>query len=69
MIKRGVLKSWSSSAYTCSVQLAGSLTSYLESVPVTRGLEDADMVAGRNVAVLFTEPGNKASAVVIAVWT
>ena len=69
MIKKGILKSWDSTNYLASVQLIGSLSVWLNNLPVTRGLEAADMVAGRSVAVLFLDPGNPADAVVIAVWT
>ncbi|KKK46959.1 hypothetical protein LCGC14_3160050, partial [marine sediment metagenome] len=38
-------------------------------IPVNRGIASGDMVVGRNVLVAQTEPSNRASAVVIAVWT
>jgi len=69
MIKRGILKAFDSGTYTATVQIAGSLSVWLEDVPVSRCLEIEDMVTGRNVAVLFIDPGNPADAVVVAVWT
>jgi len=63
------LKAFDSGTYTATVQIAGSLSVWLEDVPVSRCLEIEDMVTGRNVAVLFIDPGNPADAVVVAVWT
>ena len=69
MIKKGILKSFDSGTYRASVQVIGSLSVWLENVPTSRGIPSAEMVTGRNVAVLFIDPGNPADAVVIAVWT
>ena len=69
MIKKGILKSFDSGTYTATVQVAGSLSVWLEDVPVSRALETDDMVTGRNVAVIFLDPGNPSDAVVVAVWT
>jgi len=68
MIKKGILKLWTVGSYTADVQIIGSLSVWLTGIPVTRGIESADMVAGRSVAVLFLDPGDPADAVVIAVW-
>lgn len=69
MIKRGILKAFDSVTYTATVQIAGSLSVWLEDVPVNRGIETTDMVVGRNVALIFLDPGNPSDAVVVAVWT
>jgi len=69
MIKRGILKAFDSGTYTASVQIAGSLSVWLEDVPVSRGLPTVEMVTGRNVSILFLDPGNPDDAVVVAVWT
>lgn len=69
MVKKGVLKAFDSGTYTATVQVAGSLSVWLEDVPVNRGIETGDMVVGRNVAILFLYPGNPDDAVVVAVWT
>jgi len=42
---------------------------WLEDVPVSRGIPTGEMITGRNVAVLFLDPGNPDDAVVVAVWT
>jgi hypothetical protein len=68
MIKKGILKSFDSVTYLASVQLIGSLSVWLDSVPTSRAIASADMVTGRNVAVLFIDPSNFSDVVIIAVW-
>lgn len=68
MIKKGILKAWDSVNYKADVQLVGSLSVWLENIPVSRAIPTVEMVAGRSVAVLFLDPGNPADAVVLAVW-
>ncbi len=67
-MKRGVLRSFDAGTYTASVQLVGSLSAWLTGVPVARNIAAADLVAGRNVAVLLFDLGNPNDAVVAAVW-
>lgn len=69
MVKKGVLKAFDSGTYTATVQVQGSLSVWLENVPVSRGIPTGEMITGRNVAVLFLDPGNPSDAVVVAVWT
>jgi len=69
MIKKGILKSFDSNSYLATVQIAGSLSVWLENIPTSRAIATADMVVGRNVAVLFHDAGNPSDCVVIAVWT
>jgi hypothetical protein len=63
-----------SSPFSCkgipaTIQVQGSLSVWLEDVPVNRGIPTAEMVTGRNVAIIFPDPGNPDYAVVVAVWT
>jgi len=67
MIRKGILKAWASPL--SSVQIIGSLSVYLDSIPTSRAIPTAEMVVGRNVAVLFLDPSNFSDAVIIAVWT
>jgi len=69
MIVKGILKAFNSTPYTATVQIQGSLSVWLEDVPVNRGIPTAAMVTGRNVSVQFHEAGNPDDAVVVAVWT
>lgn len=68
MIRKGILKSFDSSAYTASVQIVGSLSVWLDDVKVSEALAAVDMVAGRSIAVLFLDPSNPDDAVVIGLW-
>ena len=69
MIRKGVLKSFDSDTYIATVQIAGSLSVWLDGVPVSRGIPSGEMVTGRNVFLQFLDPGNPDDAVVVAVWT
>jgi len=68
VIKKGILKAFNSGTYLATVQIIGSLGVYLENVPTSRAIPTAEMTSGRNVAVLFIDPGNFSDAVVLAVW-
>jgi len=67
-VKKGVLKSFNSGAYTATVQLAGSYKVYLEDVAVARNLPTAEMTAGRKVAMILFDEHNPKEAVVVAVY-
>jgi hypothetical protein len=68
-VRRGILQSFDDTTYLATVAMAGSLSVWLDGVPVSRALPDAEMTAGRNVAVLFFDASNPEDAVVCAVWT
>ena len=68
-LRKGVLKSFNSGAYTATVQLASSYKVYLEDVAVARNLPAAEMTVGRKVAVIFFDEHNAKEAVLIAVYT
>lgn len=68
-LKRGVLKSFNSGSYTATVQLSGSSRAYLDGITVAKNLPSAEMIAGRQVAVVFFSEYNPAEAVVVAVYT
>ncbi len=65
----GILKAWNAGAYLADVQLTGSLTLWLKSVPTSRGIPSGEMIVGRKVAVLLFDPSNPADAVLVAVYT
>ncbi len=69
MMRKGTLKGFDSNTYLASVQIAGSLSVWLEGIPTSRAIGSDQMVQGRNVAVLFLDPGNPADCVITAVWT
>ncbi len=67
--RRATLKSFNSTTYKATIQVAGSLSTWLDNIPVSRAIPSAEMTAGRSVAVLFFDPANPDDAVVVAVWT
>ena len=69
ILRKGVLKSFNSGAYTATVQLASSYKVYLEDVAVARNLPTAEMTVGRKVGVVFFDEHNVKEAVVVAVYT
>jgi hypothetical protein len=68
-IKRGILQSFDSGTYVATVAMAGSISTWLDGLPVSRAIADTEMVAGRRVAVIFFDASNPNDAVVCAVWT
>jgi len=68
-LRKGILKSFNSGAYTAIVQLVSSYKVYLEDVVVARNIPSAEMVSGRKVAVVFFDEHNAKEAVVVAVYT
>ena len=69
MIKKGVIRGFDSGTYTATVQIAGSLSVWLEGVPVSRGIPSAEMVVERSCSVIFLDESNPKDAVVAAVYT
>jgi hypothetical protein len=69
MIKKAIIKSFNSSLYTATVQLAGSRKVYLENIAVARNIPAAEMTAGRKAAILFFDESNPKEALVIAVYS
>lgn len=67
IVERGTLLSFSSGTYTATLQIAGSLSSSVASVPVSRGIASSELVAGRRVAVAIFDAGNPVDAMVIGV--
>lgn len=68
MILKGILKSYDGGTHQATVQIVGSLSTWLSGIPVSHGIAAADMVAGRNVAVLTPDPAKPGDSVVIALW-
>ena len=68
-IKQGILQAFDSGTYLATVAMTGSLSVWLEGLPVSRGIDSTEMVTGRHVGVLFFDASNPNDAVVCAVWT
>ena len=65
---RGTVQAFDGATYKATVQLAGSIPTWLAGVRVSRAIPAGEMVAGRGCAVLFLDSANPDEAVVIAVW-
>ena len=68
-VRRGTIKDFDSGSYLATVQIAGSLSVWLEGVAVARNILAADMVNGRSCAVVFFDEDNHQDAVLVAVYT
>lgn len=68
-IRKGVVKSFDSGSYKAVVQVAGSLSVWLDGVKVARNISSAEMVEGRSCALLFFDESNPQDAVIVAVYT
>ncbi len=69
IIKKGVIKAFSSSTYKATIQLEGSLSVWISSVPVARNISSSHAQTGRRCAILFFSEENKNDAVIFAVYT
>jgi hypothetical protein len=67
-IKKGVLRAFDAGTYTSTVTIEGSISTNLGGVPVSRGIDSAEMVAGRYVGILFFDATDPSDAVLCAVW-
>lgn len=67
VLKKAVIKAYDAAEHKATVQIAGSLGVWLESLRVATNIPAADVVAGRQCAVLFLDPSNQDDAVVITV--
>lgn len=67
-ILKATVRSFDAAAYTATVQVSGSLATWLDGVPVARNIAAAEVTTGRACAVLFFDAANPADAVVLAVY-
>ncbi len=68
MIVKAILKSFDAGTYTATVQLVGSMASYIEALPVSRAIPAAEMVEGRSCAIVMFSTSNFSDAVLFAVY-
>ncbi len=68
-MRRGTLRGFDAATYTATVEVAGSIAVWLTGVAVARNIAAAELVNGRNVALLLFDPSNQNDAVLAAVWT
>lgn len=67
-IRKGTIRGFDAAAYTATVQVTGSLATWLDGVPVARNIAPAQLIEGRHCAIVFFDAGNPADAVVLAVY-
>ena len=68
-VRKGVVKGFDSGSYQATIQVAGSLSVWLEGVPVARNIPSSEMVAGRHCALIFFDETNPQDAVLVAVYS
>jgi len=68
-VRRAEIKAFDSGAHTATVQVAGSLSVWLSSVPVARNIAAAEVIVGRKCALIFFDDTNPDDAVIVAVYT
>ncbi|MCH8814284.1 MAG: hypothetical protein IH957_04180 [Chloroflexi bacterium] len=66
LIKRGTIKSYDSGSHLAAVQMAGSLTVYLDAIPVATDIPAAEVVAERECTVVFFGEAHDPDDAVIA---
>jgi hypothetical protein len=67
MLELGILKTYDSETHTAGVQLVGSLTTYLDNIPVATNIAAEAMITG-NYVLLAIPGGNPRDACVVASW-
>jgi hypothetical protein len=67
MLERGELVSFEATGYTATVRFAGSLSAVVAGVPVSRAIAQAELVAGRRVAVAVFDAASPTDAMVVGV--
>ncbi|MGA2670132.1 MAG: hypothetical protein ABSF21_01750 [Dehalococcoidia bacterium] len=67
LLELAVLKNFDSGTYKAAVQLAGSLTTYFDDVPVSRAIPTSALVIGNRV-ILAIPGDNPKDACVIGTW-
>ncbi|MDE2802624.1 MAG: hypothetical protein OXK21_07070 [Chloroflexota bacterium] len=67
-IHKANIRTFDATAHTATVQITGSLATWLDAVPVARNIPAAEVTEGRHCAVLFFDAANPADAVILAVY-
>lgn len=68
-VKRAILKDFNATDYQAAVQISGGHNAYLEGITVAKNISAAEMINGREVAVLFFDEHHPKTAVIFAVYT
>ena len=68
MFIRATLKAFDGATYTATLQLDGSLATYLREVPVSRAIPQAELTAGRTAALVLFGGADPGDGMVVGVW-
>ncbi len=68
-IRRAALQDYDAGTHTATVQLDGSLATYIDSIAVAKNIAGAEMIAGRHVLLVWPDQANPDAAVIVAVYT
>ncbi len=64
----GTVRAFNAATYTATVQVDGSLSVWLEGVPVARNIPASEMASGRRCLLLLADPANPRDGVLVAVF-
>jgi len=67
VVEPATLVAFEGTGYTATVRYASSLSSSVSGVPVSRGIDSAELVVGRRLAIAVFDDG-PADAMVLGVW-
>lgn len=67
LVEPATLIAFEGTGYTATLRYASSLSSSVTGVPVSRGIDSAELVAGRRLAVAVFDDG-PTDAMVVGVW-
>lgn len=68
MIRKATLKSFDPATYTATIQVDGSIATYLTAVPVSRAIPAGELTAGRITAIVFFDAHNPDDAMITGVF-
>ena len=67
-MERGTLQAFNSTTYLATVRYAGSISSVVTAVPVSRAIAAAELVVNRRVAVAVFDRSHPSDAMVVGVY-
>ena len=67
VVEPATLIAFDGTGYTATVRYASSLANAVGGVPVSRGIDAAELIAGRRLAIAVFDDG-PADAMVVGVW-
>jgi hypothetical protein len=65
---RGTITAFDAPSHTLTAQLAGSLATTVDAVPVSRGIAASELVVGRRVTIAQFDIANHRDAMVVGVY-